>query len=188
MSQNRGYNSPFVHPLGECEWGVVVVMTPTGDNSWLVYQSLLAVLPTETSAASRRDGRRNENFLYSVSWYVNGFLHALKSYSIWSPALLSIWRKVCCGFLSSLKIYRLGRVWTHDPWVHYTTEATSEAELCVTHIHTGLRCAYFQGFVRLGSHWVIPRTGSNETDSLILLRGFYNKIWFPRIGSVTKFV
>jgi hypothetical protein len=32
------------------------------DNSWLVYQSSLVVLPTEASGASRRNGRRNENF------------------------------------------------------------------------------------------------------------------------------
>jgi hypothetical protein len=44
---------------------VVVVMT-AGDNAWLVYQSSLAVLPPETSRASRRNGRMNEDFAYSV--------------------------------------------------------------------------------------------------------------------------
>jgi hypothetical protein len=42
------------------------VIMPAGDNSRLVYQSSLAVLPAETSGASRRNGRRNENFAYSV--------------------------------------------------------------------------------------------------------------------------
>jgi hypothetical protein len=37
------------------------------DNSWLVYQSSLAVLPAETSGASWRNGWMNENFAYSVS-------------------------------------------------------------------------------------------------------------------------
>jgi hypothetical protein len=54
-------SSPRVNVSG------VWVMMPSGVNSWLVYQSSLAVLPAETSAASRRNGRRNENFAYSVS-------------------------------------------------------------------------------------------------------------------------
>jgi hypothetical protein len=66
-SQNRCHHWPVVHPPGECEWRAVVAMMPAGDNSWLVYQSSLAVLPAETSRASRRNGRRNENFAYSVS-------------------------------------------------------------------------------------------------------------------------
>jgi hypothetical protein len=66
MSQNRGHHWSIVHPPGECEWRVLVMMTPTKDNSWLVYQSSLSVLPTKTSAA-KRNGRRNESFAYSVS-------------------------------------------------------------------------------------------------------------------------
>jgi hypothetical protein len=71
-SQNRGHHWPIVHPPGECEWTAVVMimmmmMMTAGDNSWLVYHSSLAVLPAETSGASRRNGRRNENFAYSVS-------------------------------------------------------------------------------------------------------------------------
>jgi hypothetical protein len=59
MSQkNRGHHCPIVHPPGECEWRAVVLMIPAGDNSWLVYQSALAVLPAETSG----NGRRSENF------------------------------------------------------------------------------------------------------------------------------
>jgi hypothetical protein len=65
-TQNRGHHWPIVHALGECEWRAVVVMTPAGDNFWLVYQSSLAVLPAETSGVSRRNGKRNENFAYSV--------------------------------------------------------------------------------------------------------------------------
>jgi hypothetical protein len=44
-------------------------------------------------------------------------LHAVKSCDIGSPALLPIPRKVCCGFLSLLKIHRLGRVRTRNFWV-----------------------------------------------------------------------
>jgi hypothetical protein len=43
---------------------IMVMMMPAGDNSWLVHQSSLAVLPGETSGASRRNGRRSENFAY----------------------------------------------------------------------------------------------------------------------------
>jgi hypothetical protein len=46
-------------------------------------------------------------------------LHAVKSYDMGPPALLPIRRKVCWGFLSALKIHRLGRVWTRDPWVQW---------------------------------------------------------------------
>jgi hypothetical protein len=65
-SQNRGHHWPIVHPPGEYEWRAVVMMIPADDNSWLVYNSSLAVLLTETSLASRRNGRRNENFAYLV--------------------------------------------------------------------------------------------------------------------------
>jgi hypothetical protein len=44
-----------------------MMMMPAGDNSWLVYQSSVAVLPAETSEVSRRNGRRKENFAYSVA-------------------------------------------------------------------------------------------------------------------------
>jgi hypothetical protein len=37
-------------------------------------------------------------------------LNAVKSYDMGPPALLPIRRKVSCGFLSPLKIHRLGRV------------------------------------------------------------------------------
>jgi hypothetical protein len=68
-SQNSGHRWPIVHPLGECEWRAVMMMMmmmPAGYNSWLVYQSSLAVLPAETSGANRRNWWRNENFVYSV--------------------------------------------------------------------------------------------------------------------------
>jgi hypothetical protein len=66
-SQNRGHHWPIVHHPGECEWRAVVMMMPTGDNSWLVYQISLAVLPPDTSGVSRRNGRKHENFAYLVS-------------------------------------------------------------------------------------------------------------------------
>jgi hypothetical protein len=47
----------------------MVVMMPAGDNSRLVYQSSLSVLPAETSGVSRRNGRRRENFAYQYLKY-----------------------------------------------------------------------------------------------------------------------
>jgi hypothetical protein len=68
-------NGPIVHPPGDLwAWRAMVMMMPTGDNSWLVHQSTLAVLPTETSGASRRNGRRSENFSCQYLKYLNGSL------------------------------------------------------------------------------------------------------------------
>jgi hypothetical protein len=53
---------------GDCKCrAVVMMMMSAGDNSWLVYQSSLAVPPAETSESSRRNEGRNENFAYSAS-------------------------------------------------------------------------------------------------------------------------
>jgi hypothetical protein len=109
-------NGPIVHPPGNVwAWRAIVMMMLAGDISWLVNQSSLAVLPAETSGASRRNGLRAENFAYRYLKYLKGFLPAVKSYDMGPPALLPIRRKVCNGFLSSLKIHSLGRVWTCNP-------------------------------------------------------------------------
>jgi hypothetical protein len=47
-AQNQGHHWPIVQSPGECEWRAVVMLMPAGDNSWLVYQSSLAVLQAET--------------------------------------------------------------------------------------------------------------------------------------------
>jgi hypothetical protein len=47
-----------------------VVMMPAGDNSLLIHQSSMAVLPSETSGASRRNGRRSENVAYQYLKYL----------------------------------------------------------------------------------------------------------------------
>jgi hypothetical protein len=54
-------------------WRAIVLMMPAGDNSWLVYQSSLAILPADTSGASRRNGR-SENFAYQFLKYLKGSL------------------------------------------------------------------------------------------------------------------
>jgi hypothetical protein len=67
-------NGPIVHPPSDMwVWRtMVVVMMPAGDNSWLVHQSSLAILSGQTSGASRRNGRRSENFAYQYLKYLKG--------------------------------------------------------------------------------------------------------------------
>jgi hypothetical protein len=73
-------NGPIDHPSGDIwTWrAMVIMMMPAGDNSWLVHQSSLAALPAETSGASRRNGRRSENFAYQYLKYLEGSLTCRK--------------------------------------------------------------------------------------------------------------
>jgi hypothetical protein len=66
-------NRPVHPPGGMWAWRAMVMM-PAGDNSWLIHQSSLAVLPAETSGASRRNGRRSGNFAYQYLKYLKGSL------------------------------------------------------------------------------------------------------------------
>jgi hypothetical protein len=58
-------------------------------------------------------------YVFSIFDTSTDLLHAVNSYDMGPSALLPIRRNVCCGFLSSLKIHRLSRVWTRDPWVQW---------------------------------------------------------------------
>jgi hypothetical protein len=74
MSQNCGHqraycSSPTCYVSMEA-----MVMMPAGDTSWLVHQISKAVLPAETTGASRRNGRRSENFAYQYLKYLKGSL------------------------------------------------------------------------------------------------------------------
>jgi hypothetical protein len=68
-------NGPIFHPRGDT-WArravVIMMMMPAGDDSWLIHQSSLAVLPAETSGESRRNWQRNENFAYQYLKYLKG--------------------------------------------------------------------------------------------------------------------
>jgi hypothetical protein len=65
------HTEPIIHPLGDM-WAcrAMEMMMPAKDNSWLVHQSSLEVLPAETPGACRRNGRRSENFAYQYLKYV----------------------------------------------------------------------------------------------------------------------
>jgi hypothetical protein len=85
-------NGLIAHPPGDMwAWIAMVMMVPAGDNSWHVHHSSLAVLPAETSEASRRNGRKSDNFAYQ---YMKYFKRSLTCKILWHgpPALLPIWR------------------------------------------------------------------------------------------------
>jgi hypothetical protein len=50
---------------------------------------------------SRRNGRKEREFVLAKYFFMlaSDFLHAIKSYDMGTPALLSLLRKACCGFL-----------------------------------------------------------------------------------------
>jgi hypothetical protein len=78
MSQNCGHQRDYCSSLGWMWAWITVVMMQAGDNSWLAHHSSLAVLPSETSGASRRSGRRSKNFAYQYLKYIKGYLTCRK--------------------------------------------------------------------------------------------------------------
>jgi hypothetical protein len=47
-------NGLIVHPPGDMwAWRAIVMMIPAGENSWLIHQSYLAVLPAETCGSKQ---------------------------------------------------------------------------------------------------------------------------------------
>jgi hypothetical protein len=52
-------------------------------------------------------------------WYVNESFTCRKILRHGTSGFIPIRRKVCCGFLSPLKIHSLCRVWIRDPWVQW---------------------------------------------------------------------
>jgi hypothetical protein len=93
-------------------------MMSTAEN-WFVYQSSLAILPAESSGTKqekRAKGMMNLAFRRIFYGTCKWFVHAVISYDIGPPALVPLRRKACCGFLSPLKVHRLGWVWPREPW------------------------------------------------------------------------
>jgi hypothetical protein len=83
-------------------------MMPAGDNSRLVHQSSLAVLPAETSGSNKRMDEVIKFRVFNIFNTSTDF--TVRSYDMGLPALLPVRRKVCCGFLSPLKINCFGPV------------------------------------------------------------------------------
>jgi hypothetical protein len=100
--------SQVIHEHGEpwrdddAGWGKLLIIWQSYWNKAEEWKKAVRILPCK-------------HFVHIYKW----FLHAVKSYDTGPPALLPIRRNVCCVFLSQLKIQRLGRVWTRDPWVQW---------------------------------------------------------------------
>jgi hypothetical protein len=80
----------------------------TGENSWFVHQSSLAILPAEfSSSKSGTTGVGNYEFGFRSFFVIlrKVTLHTVKFY-MGPTALLPLRRKWCHGFLSLLEIYR----------------------------------------------------------------------------------
>jgi hypothetical protein len=86
------------------------IMMSTEANSWLIHQSSLAILPGQRSSSKLEEyvkGMRIQPCKVFLFILASNFLHAMKSYM--RPAvLLPFQRKVCCGYLSPLRIHRFG--------------------------------------------------------------------------------
>jgi hypothetical protein len=71
--------SSLVHPpVDMWAWRPMVMIMPAADSSWLVHKSSLAVLPAYISEASRRNGRKSDNFSYQYLKYLKGSLTCRK--------------------------------------------------------------------------------------------------------------
>jgi hypothetical protein len=107
------------------------VICEHGELWWLWWWCWLGITPDLSTRAlcqsyqQRHLGQLGEmdkgvRILFISVWNTSRDLqHAVKSYDMRPPALFSIRIKVCCGFLSFLKIHRLGRVWTRDTEVQW---------------------------------------------------------------------
>jgi hypothetical protein len=117
MSQNYGHQRAcFSSPGWYVSMEAMVMILPARDNSQLANQSSLTVLPAETSGASRRNGRRSENFAYQYLKYLKGSLTCRKILRRGTSGFTSHPKEGVLRILSPLKIHRLCWVWTRDPW------------------------------------------------------------------------
>jgi hypothetical protein len=119
-------NGPIVHPPADMwAWRSMVVMMSAADNAWLVRPSSLAVVPAETSGASRRNGRRSENFAYQYLKYLKGSLTCRKISRHRTSGFTSqpkegvLWIFIASAVFEPATLGSSGR---HTK--HYTTEAT----------------------------------------------------------------
>jgi hypothetical protein len=82
---------------------------------------------------------------HSISIIVRKVLqHAVQSYDVGLLALLTIRRKVCCGFLSPLKIHRIGQAWTYVLSVQWQAHWSHHqgGSYCSDLYHSMVDCGY----------------------------------------------
>jgi hypothetical protein len=122
VSQNCDTNGPIVHPTGDMwAWRTMVKMIPAGDKSWLIHRSSLAVLPAETSGASRRNGR-SEDFAYQYLKYFKGSLTSRKILRHGTSGFTSHPKEGVLRIFMVLKNQSPRPVWTRDPWVKWQAQ------------------------------------------------------------------
>jgi hypothetical protein len=71
-------------------------------NLWQSYQ--------QSSGSKQKEWEKVKPCKVFLFILASDILHAIKAYNMGPPALLLLQRKVCCGFLSPLKIHRLGQI------------------------------------------------------------------------------
>jgi hypothetical protein len=115
---NRGHQRAYLFiphviymSMGEPWWDDDAGRGKLLTHLWQFYQQ-------NNLGASRRNGRKEWQFyLASISFTLtSNFFTCRKTYDMGPLALLPIQSKVCCQFLSPLKVYRLGQVCTRNPW------------------------------------------------------------------------
>jgi hypothetical protein len=113
-------NGPIVHPPGDMwAWRAMVVVIPAGDNSWL---STRALWQSYQQRHLEQGGGMDERVRFcfiSKMKYLKGSFTSREILRQGTSGLLPIRRKVCCGFLSPLKIHGHGPDWTRDPCVQW---------------------------------------------------------------------
>jgi hypothetical protein len=115
VSELRPPTGLLVIPQVICEhgepwwWWCLLGITPDSSTRalWQSYQQ-------RHLGVCRRNGRRSENFACHYMKDLKGSLTCRKI--LWyGTSGFTIWRKVCCGFLSLLKNLSPRPVWTRDP-------------------------------------------------------------------------
>jgi hypothetical protein len=101
-------------------WSGSLQSVPSTGHFWwvlipLINQPVLSGCIKDIYKWSRELARNVLEFCWhSISLILRKVLqHAVQSYDVGLLALLTIRRKVCCGFLSPLKIHRIGQAWTY---------------------------------------------------------------------------
>jgi hypothetical protein len=120
MSQNCVHQRAYwSSPQAICEhgepwwWWCLLGITPDSSTRalWQSYQQ-------RHLGVCRMNGRRSENFACHYMKDLKGSLTCRKI--LWYVTSgFTIWRKVCCGFLSLLKNLSPRPVWTRDPWFQW---------------------------------------------------------------------
>jgi hypothetical protein len=68
-------NGPIVHPPGDMwAWRAMLRMMLAEENSWLVHQSSLTILPAETSQSEMGGMDEEARILCIISWHVSADL------------------------------------------------------------------------------------------------------------------